>query len=102
VLQLRGVVFNWRDDEAMQLKHGLIAQEVQDVVPELVFENDGFLGVNYSEMAGLFVEAIKDLKDETEQLRIQHQEILTQLKTMQQFLNTRPLISPNTISTISN
>jgi len=95
VTRLRGVSFNWQDDDEMQLKHGLIAQEVQEVVPELVFENDGFLGINYSEMAGLFVEAIKDLKAENDQLKFQYKEVLAQLKEIQVALKMQSSITSN-------
>jgi hypothetical protein len=42
-------------------KLGLIAQEVQEVLPEVVKEReDGFLSLDYSKMMGLLVEAIKE------------------------------------------
>ncbi len=41
---------------------GLLAQEVLDVLPEAVYKNDdGYYSLAYGNMAGLFVEAIKEL-----------------------------------------
>jgi hypothetical protein len=41
---------------------GLIAQEVQQVLPEVVSKNnDGLLGISYGNVVGLLVESIKDL-----------------------------------------
>jgi hypothetical protein len=41
---------------------GVIAQEVMEVLPEAVFENnDGYMGVAYGNIIGLLIEAIKDL-----------------------------------------
>ena len=61
VLQLRGVTFTWKADPESGAQLGLIAQEVQKVFPDLVHESQhGLLGVDYSEMVGVFVEAIKE------------------------------------------
>ena len=44
---------------------GLIAQEVKEVMPEAVYEdNDGFLNIAYGNLMGLMVEAIKELRRE--------------------------------------
>ncbi|MFC1711732.1 tail fiber domain-containing protein [Patescibacteria group bacterium] len=61
ISQLRGVTFTWIDGDS-QKKVGMVAQEVQQVVPELVFENqtDGYLGINYGETTGLLIEGIKE------------------------------------------
>ncbi len=49
---------------------GFIAQEVQDIFPELVSEaEDGYLGVSYSRMTAALVEAVKELKTENEELK---------------------------------
>jgi hypothetical protein len=52
---------------------GVIAQEVKEVLPEAVHENreDGLMGVAYGNMAGLFIEAIKQLQAEVAQLKAQ-------------------------------
>ena len=49
---------------------GLIAQDVEQVLPEIVRSNkDGYLGVQYDKVVGLLVEAIKELKHEIEFLK---------------------------------
>ena len=48
---------------------GLIAQEVQAVMPEAVIENDGHLALAYGNLVGLLVEAIKELKQEIDGLK---------------------------------
>lgn len=65
VLQLNGVTFDWKKDG----KHdtGLIAQEVEKVMPEVVNTNeDGEKSVSYPKLVGLLVEAIKELNDKIE------------------------------------
>ena len=64
--QLRGVTFNWKENQKPSL--GVIAQEVQEILPELV--NDGTIkSVNYNGIIGVLIEAIKELKKEVEELK---------------------------------
>ncbi|OFY65934.1 MAG: hypothetical protein A2Y71_00415 [Bacteroidetes bacterium RBG_13_42_15] len=79
VLKLRGVYFKWIDEPEMGNRIGMIAQEVEKVVPELVFTNnvDGYKGINYPEMSAVLVEAIKE---QQAQIESQNQENL-QLKS---------------------
>lgn len=48
---------------------GFIAQDVQDVLPELVVDKDGFLHVNYQQMVAVAIGAIQDLSE-----KIRHQD----------------------------
>ncbi len=76
VRTLNGVTWEWNDDvnEVTKAapKTGLIAQEVQSVLPEVVKEKeDGYLGLDYAKMMGLMVEAIKEQQLQIEALRIE-------------------------------
>jgi trimeric autotransporter adhesin len=62
---LNGVTWEWNDDVDEVTKQtpttGLIAQDVLDVLPEVVkTRENGFLALDYSKMIGLLVEAIKE------------------------------------------
>ncbi len=61
IMALRGVTYFWKDSTSSKRMLGMVAQEVQQVVPELVYQNktDGYYGINYGETAGLLIEAIK-------------------------------------------
>lgn len=63
VMNLRGVSYNWIDrvNGGDGIRLGFIAQEVQEVVPELVTNNGDYLGVQYKDVPALLVEAIKEL-----------------------------------------
>ena len=51
---------------------GVIAQEIEKVLPEVVTTRDnGFKAVKYEKMIGLLVESIKDLKSEVDDLKKQ-------------------------------
>jgi hypothetical protein len=59
VMHLEGCTFSRIDTGKRQT--GLIAQDVQDVLPEAVVENDdGMLSVAYGNLVGLLVQAIKE------------------------------------------
>jgi hypothetical protein len=63
VLAIRGVTFTRTDVEDKVRRHtGVIAQEVELVLPEVVTEDDyGIKTVAYGNMVGLLIEAIKEL-----------------------------------------
>lgn len=54
----------------MEKEHfGLIAQELQEVYPNLVYEKDnGYLAVNYTELVPVLMQAIKELNAKVEML----------------------------------
>jgi hypothetical protein len=74
VKSLTGVEFDWKPE----LKHahgyeghdtGVIAQEVQDVMPTAIRTNDtGYLAVRYEKLIGLLIEANKELAARVEEL----------------------------------
>lgn len=70
VSQLRGVFYNKINDKSKTKKLGVIAQEVQAIVPEVVIADaDGMLAVDYGNIVGLLIEAIKELQLEVQELK---------------------------------
>ncbi len=45
---------------------GLLAQNVEKIIPKAVSEKDGYKGVDYARLVRLLIEAIKELKTEIE------------------------------------
>ena len=64
--QLRGVSFDWK--ETGRSSYGVIAQELQEILPDLV-KNGEVKSVNYNGIIGVLIEAIKELKKEVEELK---------------------------------
>ena len=64
---LRGVTFDWKSNGAADA--GVIAQEVQAVMPELISETEESMTVNYNGLVGLLIAAVKDLSAEVEALK---------------------------------
>ena len=81
VQSLRGVTFEWdndafKEDETSKKPNftgratGVIAQDVEKVLPEAVSENeDGFKNVSYGNMVGLLIEAIKEQQAQIDELK---------------------------------
>lgn len=73
VQALNGVSFTWKRDGTPSA--GVIAQEVQAILPEAVKEvtpvkgGDSHLSVNYHALTSILIESIKELKAEIEELK---------------------------------
>lgn len=77
VIQLRGVIFNWKTNEFIDRNFsnkrslGFIAQEVEKVIPELVETEktkEGFKSIQYDKVVALLVEAIKEQQKQIDTL----------------------------------
>ena len=65
VIQIRGVNFDWKETQRPSL--GVIAQEVEKVLPELVTDN-GTKTVNYNGLIGLLIETVKEQQKQIDTL----------------------------------
>ena len=65
VNDLHGVKFNWKEDG--RASYGVIAQELEKVLPELVSYTDPKT-VNYNGIIGVLIEAVKELTARVEEL----------------------------------
>ena len=89
VTKLRGVFFNWKNDSTKIKQIGMIAQEVEPIVPEIVFTNpvDGLKGINYSQASALFVEAIKEQQKQIESTKQENQQLRSELNELKALVN---------------
>ena len=74
VLKLRGVDFDWKEKRDGKHDIGVIAQEVKEIIPEVVsevpdFEDGTYLTVDYSKLVPVLIESIKELKEELDELK---------------------------------
>ena len=72
ILQISGYTFNYIGDNKPMT--GVIAQEIEEVLPEVVYETEAIDGtsakaVRHGNIVGLLIEAIKELKAEVEELK---------------------------------
>jgi len=72
VLKLEGVSYNKKSNGQKEL--GLIADDVLDVIPEVVSSKDGKAeALHYSRLTAVLVEAVKELTNKVESLEAQLQ-----------------------------
>jgi hypothetical protein len=77
VSKLNGVYYNWTKEALEKNKHlvdekevGVIAQDVEAVLPELVAtREDGSKAVRYERLCAVLIESVKELKKEIEELK---------------------------------
>ena len=70
VQAIRGVTFNRTDTDDDTRHAGVIAQEVEKVLPEVVKDGeDGIKSVAYANMVGLLIEAIKEQQTQIDDLK---------------------------------
>ena len=65
VLAMRGVYFNRGGRKGT----GVIAQEVADVMPEVVHSNEEYFSVAYGNLVGVLIQSIHELKQEIDELK---------------------------------
>ena len=69
VKQISGYTFNVRDSEMNKRYTGVIAQEIEQVLPEVVYEDSvGYKSVAYGNIVGLLIESIKELSSRVDML----------------------------------
>ena len=70
VQQLQGVTFDWKEDGSSSV--GLIAQDVEEVFPELVHtDEEGVKSVEYANLVAVLIEAVKEQQKEIDELKAQ-------------------------------
>jgi uncharacterized protein YejL (UPF0352 family) len=70
VKTLRGVTYTRTDSDDKSEKIGFIAQEMLEVLPQVVHEQaDGMLGISYGNIVALLVEAIKEQQKQIDELK---------------------------------
>jgi hypothetical protein len=76
VLQMRGVTYVKKDNDVKEI--GVIAEEMYEVLPDVVLKNEeGIIdSVSYGRLSAVFIEAIKELKQEINEQNL----IISELK----------------------
>ena len=94
VQTLTGCTFDMKlDDGTPERRTGLIAQDVQKVLPEAVMEDDSedkYLSVVYGSIMGLAVEAIKELSSQVEELKLHNKEQSKNINRLYTLIGEKP------------
>ena len=70
--KIGGYTFVWNDNQSTYKGKdiGVVAQEIQEILPEIVATRaNGYLGVKYEKIVPLLIESIKELKKEVEDIK---------------------------------
>ena len=83
--EIRGVTYNRKDMEDNPRHAGVIAQEVEAVLPEVVEtdEDTGIKSVAYGSLISLVIEATKELKEENSVLKAQNEALEARLAAIE-------------------
>ena len=77
-MTLRAVNFSWKSDSTNKENFGLIAQDVEKVLPQVIDKstlgknnsnNTEYLGVRYQELVPVLVKAIQEQQSQIEELK---------------------------------
>lgn len=84
--KLRPVTYKWKSNH--EEVNGLIAQEVQEIFPELVQENTstGKLTVSYVQLTPLLLKGIQELDQENQRLKENQQKMDRDIRMLKKFL----------------
>ena len=80
ILKLNGVSFEWKRDIDEKVENktniGVIAQEVEKVLPEIVKKrDDGYLAVKYEQLVPVLIEGIKEQQEQIDELKKKLEEL---------------------------
>jgi hypothetical protein len=67
VNNINAVSFNWKDTG--RKSYGVIAQELQQILPELVTQGSAGLAVSYLPLIAILLQAVKDQQTQIDELR---------------------------------
>ena len=82
--KINGYYYNWKDRKNTTKQLGLIAQEVEDVIPEIVStDNSGYKSIDYSKLTPLLIEAVKQQQEMIEQMQSQIDGFILQLSELE-------------------
>ncbi|HVN57377.1 MAG TPA: tail fiber domain-containing protein [Bacteroidales bacterium] len=86
---LHGFYFNWNQGTDNSRQLGLSAQEVEKVLPEIVSKGgDGYLSVEYSKLAPVLIEAIKDQQKTIKMLQEENVSLKDRLDKIENLVST--------------
>ncbi len=93
IMHINGVRYNWRTDEFPEMNFdanahiGVLAQEVEEVLPELVYtDENGYKSISYEKLTPVLIEAVKEQQGEIESLKTENEELKNRLTAIEKML----------------
>jgi hypothetical protein len=91
LLRLRPVTWQWKDPTKTEPTVGLIAQDVEPVLPELILQNSdnkGALGLNYIGLIPVLIKGMQEQQEQIEAQQEQNRKLEERLAALEKLLST--------------
>jgi len=88
VISLRGVNFKWKDELQFEegLQMGFIAQEAEEIIPEVVRKNNDSYSIQYAPITAILVEAVKEQQNQIDDLKLENEMLKEKLNEIIELL----------------
>jgi len=84
ICSIRGVNFNLKDDDDNNKHAGILAQEVDSIIPEAICKkDDDKWTANYNTFIGYLIESVKTLKKENDEYKKEKEEQNIKIETLE-------------------
>lgn len=95
--QINGYYYNWKDKKDQSLQVGVIAQEIEAVLPEIVnTDKNGYKSVDYSKISALLIQVAKEQQSilehqetKIEELSKKYTDLAKEIENMKQLLASK-------------
>ena len=88
VASINSIYFNNKGEPEDNREIGVIAQEVEQVLPEVVSENDqGYKSVDYSKLTALLIEAVKEQEVQIKEIKTENETLRTEVHELKKLVN---------------
>lgn len=77
------IIYSLKTDEKDQNQIGMIAQQVKEIMPEVVQESNGYYSINYSRLSVVALNLIKDLSERIIELEKDHNKLEELIKRVE-------------------
>lgn len=93
--QINGYYYNWKDKKDQSLQVGVIAQEIEAVLPEIVStDKNGYKSVDYSKISALLIQVAKEQQTMIESQEIKIEELSKKYSSLlEEIENIKKLLS---------
>ena len=77
------IIYSLKTDEKDQNQIGMVAQQVKEIIPEVVQESNGYYSINYSRLSVVALNLIKDLSERIIELEKDHNKLEELIKRVE-------------------
>ena len=77
------IIYSLKTDEKDQNQIGMIAQQVKEIIPEVVQESNGYYSINYSRLSVVALNLIKNLSERIIELEKDHNKLEELIKRVE-------------------